>query len=203
MTIVASQIYTRIPYSKKHWPGKHFGKLQHFAKFFCHFHNFHNIPYANELQFTKIVSIKLPIVLICQTFLLLKFFTVRYTYKYTHLYISHAHTYAHTDTHRHTQTYTWTHTHPCTSTHTHVHTYMYTNTHTQIYTYISGPEVAIALMVSEPMACTMLLSFSFSMFAISRAFVILSSFCSLSCLPSASLSLFHLSNSDCRVKYGH
>ena len=32
-----------------------FGKLQQFAKFFVNFHYFHNIPYANELQFTKVL----------------------------------------------------------------------------------------------------------------------------------------------------
>ena len=43
---------------------------------FINFHNFHYIPIANELQFTKVVSAKLPTVLICQ----IKFFTVRYSF---------------------------------------------------------------------------------------------------------------------------
>ena len=60
-------------------------------------------------------------------------------------------------------------------THTHPHAHVQTHTRT-IHTCTSGPEVAIALMVSEPMACTMLLNFSVSMFAISWAFVISSSF---------------------------
>ena len=93
---------------------------------------------------------------------------------------------------------------PCALTHTQTHTtYKYTHTaqtqtHTHtIHTCISGPEVAIALMVSEQMACTMLLNFSVSMVAISQAFVISSSFCSLTYLVSASLALVNLSNSDC------
>ena len=44
------------------------GELQHFANFY----NFHNIPYANGLQFAKVSSA----ILIRQTFLLPKFFTV-------------------------------------------------------------------------------------------------------------------------------
>ena len=72
--------------------------------------------------------------------------------------------------------------------------------HICIHTYItrtciSGPEVAIALMVSEPMACTMLLIELLSL--ISRAFVISSSFCFLTYLVSASLACVNLSNSDC------
>ena len=66
-------------------------------------------------------------------------------------------------------------------------THAYKNTQVDRYTihtkyipmYISGPEVAIALLVSEPLACTMLLNFSVSMFDISRAFVTSSSYCSL------------------------
>ena len=53
------------------------------------------------------------------------------------------------------------------------------------------------LMVSEPMACTMLLDFSVSIVAISLAFVISSSFCSPTYLVSASLARVNLSNSDC------
>ena len=37
---------------------------------FTNFHYFHNIPYANGLQFAKVFSAKLPTVLIRQTFLL-------------------------------------------------------------------------------------------------------------------------------------
>ena len=98
------------------------------------------------------------------------------------------------------RTCTGTYVPMCTHTHT---TYKYTHraqtqtrTHT-IHTCISGPEAAIALMVSEPMAYTMLLNFSVSMVAISRAFVISSSFYSLTYLVSASLALVNLSNSDC------
>ena len=36
-----------------------FGKLQQFAKFFANFHYFHNISYANDLQFNKVFSAKL------------------------------------------------------------------------------------------------------------------------------------------------
>ena len=43
---------------------------------FGQFYYFHNIPYANGLQFTKVLSAKLPAVLIRQTFLPLKFFTI-------------------------------------------------------------------------------------------------------------------------------
>ena len=45
---------------------------------FANFHNFHNIPYANGLQLVKVFSAKLPTVLIRQSFLPPKFFTVRY-----------------------------------------------------------------------------------------------------------------------------
>ena len=47
-----------------------FGELQQFTKFFAKFHNFQNIPYANGLQFAKVFSAKLPIILglLCQTF---------------------------------------------------------------------------------------------------------------------------------------
>ena len=45
-----------------------FGKLQQFAKFFANFHYFHNILYANGLQFAKGFSTKLPTVLTCQSF---------------------------------------------------------------------------------------------------------------------------------------
>ena len=48
--------------------GKNFGKLKQFAKFFAKFHCFHNIPYANGLQFAKVFSAKPPTVLIHQTF---------------------------------------------------------------------------------------------------------------------------------------
>ena len=41
-----------------------FSELQHFANF----HYFHNIPYANGLQFTKVFSVKLSTVLVYQTF---------------------------------------------------------------------------------------------------------------------------------------
>ena len=41
---------------------KNIGELQHFTKFFTNFHNFHNISYANGLQFTKLFY--------CQRFLL-------------------------------------------------------------------------------------------------------------------------------------
>ena len=92
----------------------------------------------------------------------------------------------HTDTHIHTHTNTHTNTHA----HTHAHT---------INTCVSGPEVAIALIVSEPIACTMLLNFSDSMVAISRAFVISSLFCSLTYLVSASRALVNFSNSDCYI----
>ena len=54
--------------------------------FFANFHYFYNIPYVNGLQFVKVSSAKLPIALVAklptaliqQTFLLAKFFTVRY-----------------------------------------------------------------------------------------------------------------------------
>ena len=69
-----------VPYSKKHWQwnNSEFGELQHFAKFFAYFHNFHNIPYAKGFQFAKVFSAKLPTVLIHQSFLLPKFFAVWY-----------------------------------------------------------------------------------------------------------------------------
>ena len=57
-----------MPYSKKTLAVKNFGELQHFAKFFANFHDFHSIPYVNGLQFTKAFYAKLPTVLIHQTF---------------------------------------------------------------------------------------------------------------------------------------
>ena len=36
--------------------------------FITNFYYFHNIPYANGLQFTKVFSAKLPTILMCQTF---------------------------------------------------------------------------------------------------------------------------------------
>ena len=69
------------PYNKKHWLGKNLANLANYSistSFFTNFYNFHNILYANELQFAKGFSAKLPTVLICQTFLLPKFFTVQY-----------------------------------------------------------------------------------------------------------------------------
>ena len=68
-------LFFYIPYSKN-ISGKsfgEFGKSQHFAKFFANFDYFHNIPYANGLQFAKVFSAKLPTVLIRQPFLLPKF----------------------------------------------------------------------------------------------------------------------------------
>ena len=53
------------------------GKLQDFTKFFANFDYFHNIPYADGLQFAKGFFAKLPTVHIHQTFLILKFFTVQ------------------------------------------------------------------------------------------------------------------------------
>ena len=41
--------------------------------FIANFYDFHNIPYANGLQFAKGISAKLPTVLVCQTFLPPKF----------------------------------------------------------------------------------------------------------------------------------
>ena len=61
-----------------------FGKLQQFVKLFANFHNFHNIPYANGLQFTKDFSVKLPTVFIRQTFLPPKvfYYTIAVYYSY-------------------------------------------------------------------------------------------------------------------------
>ena len=76
--LLCSYIYCTV---KKHWRWKNFGEfgeLQHFAKFVANFHNFHNILYANGLQFAKVFSTKLHTVLIRQTFLPPKFFTVWY-----------------------------------------------------------------------------------------------------------------------------
>ena len=66
---------------------------------------------------------------------------------YTHAQIS-VHLHMH-DTHTHAHTHTHTHTQSCyvdtyTATYTHTHTYTCTRT---IHTCISGPEVAISLMV--------------------------------------------------------
>ena len=55
-----------------------FGELQQFAKSFANFHYFHNIPYANVLQFAKVFSTKLPTVLIGQMFLQPKFLLYGY-----------------------------------------------------------------------------------------------------------------------------
>ena len=121
-----------------------------------------------------------------------------HNYVRTHilLHVAHAHSYMH---HAyicmHPFAYTCTHALMHIHAHTHMHVHIYT-----IHTCTSGLEVAIALMVSEPMTCTMLLNFSVSMFAISRAFVISSSFCSLTYVVSASLALVNLSNSDCYNK---
>ena len=46
-----------IPYSKKHWQGKALANLVKYnisPSFFTNFHYFHNISYANGLQFTKV-----------------------------------------------------------------------------------------------------------------------------------------------------
>ena len=55
-------------------------------RFSANFQYFHKIPYANGLQFTKVISAKLPTVLIHQTFLPPKLFTIRYTFKTRKLY---------------------------------------------------------------------------------------------------------------------
>ena len=49
---------------------------------FVSFYNFYNIPYADRLQFAKVFSTKLPTVLILPKFLLIKYFTVRYSQGY-------------------------------------------------------------------------------------------------------------------------
>ena len=67
------------------------------------------------------------------------------------------HAHAHTDTQTNSQTETNRYTH------THTHTY----THNESTPASQGSEVAIALMVSEPMVCTMLLNFSIPVFVIS------------------------------------
>ena len=118
------------------------------------------------------------------------------------------HTYVHIHMHTHVQDTTQTHSYirTCACTYACMNECTCTCTCTlQIHitcTCISGPEVAIALLVSEPMACTILLNFSVSMFAISRAFVISSSFYSLTYLLYASLARVNLSNSDCYNKTG-
>ena len=130
----------------------------------------------------------------------------RQTHTQMHIHNTHTHTYIHlmhTDTHKqqthrnNTQTRTHctahmqhTHTHTCAHAHTHN-----THTHTK-HTCISGPEVAIALMVSGPKACTMLWNFCINI-CLSQAFVISSSFCFPTCLVSASLALVNLSNFNC------
>ena len=68
-----------IPYSKKTLVVKKLWliwQITAFHQLFANFHNFHNIPYANGLQFAKGFSAKLPTVLIHQSFLPPKFFTV-------------------------------------------------------------------------------------------------------------------------------
>ena len=55
-----------------------FGELQQFANFITNFDYYHNIPYANRLQFIKVFSSTLPIVLIRQTFIPPKFSTIQY-----------------------------------------------------------------------------------------------------------------------------
>ena len=126
----------------------------------------------------------------------------------------HTRTDAHIHTHAHVHAYTWgahtcmympmsAYTHTCTNRQTdrktrmHAHTCTYTHSHT-VHTCILGPQISIAMTISEPMACTMLLNYSVSMFAISRAFVISSSFCSPTYLVSASLALVNL-YSDCYI----
>ena len=51
---INKSIHPYVPYSKKQINFSEFGELQHFAKFFANFYNFHNVPYANGLQFTKV-----------------------------------------------------------------------------------------------------------------------------------------------------
>ena len=53
-----------------------FGELQQLSEYFSNYHYFHNIAYANGLEFAKVFFTKLPTVFICQTFLLPKYFTI-------------------------------------------------------------------------------------------------------------------------------
>ena len=67
---------------KNIWLWKNFGEFGDYSispSFVTNFYNFHNIPYANGLQFAKGFSAKLPTctVLICQPFLPSKLFTVQ------------------------------------------------------------------------------------------------------------------------------
>ena len=55
---------------------------------FTNFHNFHNIPYANGLQFDKVFSAKLPTVLIHQSFLLYSIYII-YIYIVRKIVIQH------------------------------------------------------------------------------------------------------------------
>ena len=52
------------------------GELQQFPNFFANFYDFHNIPYANELQFATVFATKLFTVLIHQTSLPPNFFII-------------------------------------------------------------------------------------------------------------------------------
>ena len=61
--------YTTIG-SVKNIGGKKVADYSNSPSFFANFYYFHNIPYANGLQFTKVFSAKLPTVLIHQTSLL-------------------------------------------------------------------------------------------------------------------------------------
>ena len=62
-TVLFESMMARILYSTKHWQITAFHQV-----FFVNFHYFHNIPYANGLQFIKVFSAKLPTVLIHQNF---------------------------------------------------------------------------------------------------------------------------------------